>query len=188
MRAATAVRHRAVESLPALTRLFDPGLDRPAYSATLRGLLRATVACERALRKQKAQWAGRGLDWGARLRKSQWLHEDLARLGVSPEPPPLPASPELDDISCCVGCLYVLEGATLGGCVIGKALRRNARIPVQAQRYFTGYGADTGARWTAFWLRIGAAHAWEAPARAAAAETARATFDLYHACLADAAP
>jgi heme oxygenase len=47
-----------------------------------------------------------------------------------------------------VGCLYVLEGACLGGQIIAKALR--GRLPLtngHGLSFFVGDGSRTGARW-----------------------------------------
>jgi heme oxygenase len=46
------------------------------------------------------------------------------------------------------GCLYVLEGASLGGQIIAKTLR--GRLPLTNDHglsFFVGDGSGTGARW-----------------------------------------
>lgn len=49
-----------------------------------------------------------------------------------------------------LGALYVMEGSTLGGKVIGKALRRLPNWPISAPSYFDPYGSATGSMWSAF--------------------------------------
>ena len=62
-------------------------------------------------------------------------------------PPLCPAMPPLDTWPQLLGAMYVVEGSTLGGQVIARALAK-AGIPLQA--YFSGYGEQTGARWKQF--------------------------------------
>jgi heme oxygenase (biliverdin-IX-beta and delta-forming) len=47
-----------------------------------------------------------------------------------------------------LGCLYVLEGATMGGRMITRHLQATFGItPDAGGRFFDGYGADTGKMW-----------------------------------------
>ncbi len=48
-----------------------------------------------------------------------------------------------------LGCLYVLEGATLGGQVIVRRLRDLPREALLSA-FFTSYGQDVGAMWQAY--------------------------------------
>jgi heme oxygenase len=59
--------------------------------------------------------------------------------------PPLNAPEQL------LGCLYVIEGATLGGRSITQHLQtRFGLTPQSGGAFFDGYGAHTGSRWKAF--------------------------------------
>ncbi len=80
------------------------------------------------------------------------------------------------------GSLYVLEGATLGGQVISKALRRAAWTPADGLRYFNPYGQRTGEMWATFRAAL------EAPALEPGLVTdgARATFRTLQSGLAPA--
>ena len=49
-----------------------------------------------------------------------------------------------------IGSLYVMEGSTLGGQVIGKALAGAAWAPEGGLTYFNPYGKDTAAQWRGF--------------------------------------
>jgi heme oxygenase len=54
----------------------------------------------------------------------------------------------LDRTEHLAGCLYVLEGACLGGQIIARALRE--RLPLTDDHglsFFVGDGSRTGARW-----------------------------------------
>jgi len=59
-----------------------------------------------------------------------------------------------------LGCLYVVEGSTLGGQVITRQLLKSLGLTAEnGVAFFNGYGAETGLRWKAFgaWLEEGAA-------------------------------
>lgn len=57
-----------------------------------------------------------------------------------------------------LGCLYVIEGATLGGQVITRHLLATHGItPETGGAFFAGYGAETGPHWQAFGAMITAA-------------------------------
>jgi heme oxygenase (biliverdin-IX-beta and delta-forming) len=59
---------------------------------------------------------------------------------------PRPSSP-----ATALGCLYVTEGATLGGRIIARDVERRLGFgPRDAASFFHGYGAETGPRWRAF--------------------------------------
>ena len=91
----------------------------------------------------------------ARRRKAPLLERDLATLSLS--------SGEIRDIPRCailpevlspydgLGCLYVMEGATLGGAIISRHV--TARLGVTAEAgaaFFSSYGDGRGAMWKAF--------------------------------------
>lgn len=59
--------------------------------------------------------------------------------------------PTLDTIDNVLGCMYVLEGATLGGQLISRHLRETQDITsLDAGRFFAGYGDRTASMWRAF--------------------------------------
>ena len=86
-----------------------------------------------------------------RLHKSVLLRQDLQCLGVSTAGlaqcralPPLHTTAEV------LGCLYVLEGATLGGRLITQHVQATLGItPTTGGRFFDGYAADTAKMWHA---------------------------------------
>ena len=94
------------------------------------------------------------LDFSSR-RKTEKLKADLSDLGLSSRNlAALPRCEDLPDLNNSVqalGCLYVLEGATLGGQIIARELR--ARFGLDDNHgaaFFSGYGAETGMRWKEF--------------------------------------
>lgn len=102
---------------------------------------------------------GEALDLPVR-RKTPLLRADLAALGAAAEPPLCPYPPPLADPDAALGCLDVLEGATLGGQVICRHVRAALGVtPERGARFFHGYGESTGARWRAFQTALAAAAA-----------------------------
>jgi len=97
-------------------------------------------------------WADRGFDVGARW-KTSLLEADLRSLGVE-DPAALPICADLPphaNVAAAFGCLYVLEGATLGGQIINRALEKSLGItPDAGGSFFHGYGDRTGTMWRAF--------------------------------------
>jgi heme oxygenase len=96
-------------------------------------------------------------DWGLDLetrQKSPHLATDISVLGGDPVLGLLPFCrelPKLESLAECFGCLYVLEGATLGGRIIGRHVKQLLGvIPETGGRFFYGYGERTGAMWQAF--------------------------------------
>lgn len=156
LKRATADLHTEQEALPAMQRLMDPDLSRPAYHDLLRCFYLAISACELHLQGCAAEWEAQGFDWSSRLVKKAWLEADLAQLDPCFKPeqasPSSPIAPyEGTGFPRAAGCLYVMEGSTLGARVILKRLERNQRRPaVGACRFFQGYGPGTDGRWSSF--------------------------------------
>ncbi|BAU93052.1 heme oxygenase [Methylorubrum populi] len=71
----------------------------------------------------------------------------------APDTPSAPAAPRLDGPGAALGALYVLEGSTLGGAVIGRHVARlhGEGVPLA---YYAGRGRDTGPLWRSFRERL----------------------------------
>ncbi len=88
-------------------------------------------------------------------RKLDWLVADLANLGLGPQDlsqlPRAPDAPRPTSVTEAFGVMYVLEGASLGGAVIGKQVKRTLGYDqAYGGRYFHGYGQATAAMWKRF--------------------------------------
>lgn len=104
------------------------------------------------------------------------LRADLRALGASEsrvEALPRCASlPDVTTLARALGCLYVLEGATLGGRVIVRALGPHLDIgPATGAAFFEGYGAETGSMWRSFLAHVNASRGPLEETLAAAVDT-----------------
>jgi heme oxygenase len=91
------------------------------------------------------------LDLQSRL-KSHLLAADLLILGSNPVTLPLCGDlPPLDTFSRGLGCLYVLEGSTLGARVISRRIESHLHLRVgSGASFFNAYGEAVGRRWVEF--------------------------------------
>ena len=59
--------------------------------------------------------------------------------------------PEVKSITEALGCLYVLEGATLGGQIISRHLKKNLALDGdRGCAFFCSYGDEVGLMWESF--------------------------------------
>lgn len=156
LKQATAARHAAIESR---SELLDPRLSRAGYRACLRRFFGYYAPLELSLLRSRA-WHGAGLTYGDR-HKTQRLSQDLLALGVTPEEleqtPLCRGLPDLSTTARLFGCLYVIEGATLGGQIVTRHLHASLGVtPLSGGAFFGGYGALTGSRWKAFGTQLNA--------------------------------
>jgi len=105
----------------------------------------------------------RGIAYAERVKVPE-LERDLITLGETAETiallPHCAALPALATEAEGLGCLYVVEGSTLGGQVITRQLLKSLGLTAEnGVAFFNGYGAETGPRWKTFgaWLEEGAA-------------------------------
>ncbi|HEV7440700.1 MAG TPA: biliverdin-producing heme oxygenase [Methylobacterium sp.] len=107
------------------------------------------------------------------------LDADLRHLGVATDLDalPRPPAPTLTEPGEAIGALYVLEGSTLGGQMIGRRIAALHGFDAETGcRYYLAHGSRTGAMWAAFRARLDALADGPA-AEAAAIGAANATFD-----------
>jgi heme oxygenase len=151
------------------------------YTASLLRYVVAYAALERRIDVFATPLEAVGLDWGKR-RKVPLLERDLAALGSHATPRvalPPGAVPQLETLPHVIGCLYVLEGATLGGKVIARSLEKVLRLTADhGASFFNSYGAAVGAYWQEL-CAVLERSLTDVPSRSRAAEAATATFDLF---------
>ena len=149
VRTATAPLHARIEALAGLP---DAVRDRQDYRRLLECLFGLYEPLERSFQRL-GDWEGLGLDLSERNHACR-LSRDLAALGT--DVPGLPRAgpgrlPDLPAFPHALGAFYVLEGSTLGGRIILRAL--DSRLGPQiagATRFLAGHGGATGPMWIAF--------------------------------------
>jgi heme oxygenase (biliverdin-IX-beta and delta-forming) len=156
LRLETRGEHEAVEQV---LDLMSPSLTREGYRQRLEQFYGFHAPLEEALRACRDRVAGpageAALSSGTqaalttRLTKTAHLRQDLHCLGVITHDLPLCRDlPPLRLEAEVLGCLYVLEGATLGGRMITQHVQATFGItPATGGSFFEGYGADTGKMW-----------------------------------------
>jgi len=154
LRSETQAQHSALESrIP----LMDPALSLLEYRLLLTRFYGYYVPLEARL----VAWSeaeARGINYVERMKVPE-LERDLIALGETAETiarlPRCAALPALATEAEALGCLYVVEGATLGGQLITKQLQKNfAMTRETGGAFFAGYGAETGLRWQEFGAMI----------------------------------
>ena len=83
--------------------------------------------------------------------KTPLLLGDAQRLGLSTSLDECVDLPTIHNFSTALGCLYVLEGASLGGQIISKHFRKQLGLDAQSGlQFYIGYGHNTGRMWQNF--------------------------------------
>ncbi|WP_147321215.1 biliverdin-producing heme oxygenase [Rhodoferax lacus] len=172
----TRARHGALESRSVL---LDPALSRERYLDCLCRFYGYYAPLELRLRGSPG-WAEAGFAYAARY-KSALLAQDLLALGLLPARlhglPSCSALPTVETTAQLFGCLYVLEGATLGGQIITRHLQASLGLtPESGAAFFAGYGAQTGSRWKEFGAHL-TAFALQSGAGDAIVASANSTFE-----------
>lgn len=148
LKAQTRPEHDAIE---AALGLMGDGLTTDLYRDTLERFYGFYRPLEDGLWGMGG-WLGHGLNLDER-RKTTLLEMDLERLGID-APRGLPICVDLPphkSVAACFGCLYVLEGATLGGQVITRQVRDRLGVtPESGGRFFHAYGERVGEMWQTF--------------------------------------
>ncbi|AIQ92003.1 MULTISPECIES: biliverdin-producing heme oxygenase [Methylobacterium] len=149
LRAATDPAHRALEA----------SLDWQARVATLSGYRNLLGR----LYGFHAVWEsaiGSGLAdevFLAPRRRLTRLAADLDHLGLTPSAVaalPRPTSLVFDGPAAAMGALYVLEGSTLGGQLIGRHIAGLHGFSGDGLAYYRAHGPAAGAMWAAFRTRL----------------------------------
>ena len=147
LRAATRDHHAALEAALDLT---AEGLDLAAYRRVLARFYGFHAALEPRL-EAAAPWEDLGWAFDVR-RKLPLLRRDLAALGLDPAAlPRCDALPPLAGLQAALGCMYVIEGSTLGGQQLARHFARHLGLEATTgAAYFGSYGAEVGPRWRDF--------------------------------------
>ncbi|QHF51398.1 biliverdin-producing heme oxygenase [Pseudomonas sp. S49] len=177
LRAGTAELHIALEKrLP----FFSDFLDTQAFVRLMQAYYGFYLPLENALLRSDAMPAD--FELTPRL-KAPTLRTDLHAMGVSAEAlqslPQCEQLPVIDSSAACLGVLYVLEGATLGGQILRREI--STRLGLEADNgaaFLDIYGAATGRRWRDFIEYLGS-RPMSPVERAAVVTAAQTTFSCF---------
>ncbi|PRA26756.1 biliverdin-producing heme oxygenase [Pseudomonas poae] len=177
LRTGTALLHVALEKrLP----FFCERLDAGWYQRLLPAYYGFYAPMEAAL--YDSGLIPEGFDQTLRV-KTPTLLGDLNALGLDEAAitalPRCAELPTFDTPAACLGALYVLEGATLGGQVLRREMAQ--RLDINADNggaFLNVYGAETGRRWKDFLDYLGS-QPLDACAKERAVLAARSTFSCF---------
>ena len=177
LRTGTALLHVALEKrLP----FFSEYLDADWFRRLLQAYYGFYGPMEAAL--YDCELIPDGYDTELRV-KTPTLLSDLLALGLNDmainDLPRCTQLPLLDTPAACLGALYVLEGATLGGQVLRREMAQ--RLDLDADNggaFLNVYGPETGRRWKDFLDYLGH-QPLDAPAKQHAVDAARSTFRCF---------
>lgn len=142
LRAGTREAHERLERSLGL-------LDGPPLKARFVRALQGFHAFHRAWEPRAAAAVG-DPDFLEPRRRTAILRRDLKALGAEPLALPAPdlAGTGVDDPVAVWGGIYVVEGSTLGGKLIARALAGTDWAPAGGLKTFDPYGAKSGQMWT----------------------------------------
>jgi heme oxygenase (biliverdin-IX-beta and delta-forming) len=177
LKAGTSERHGALEKIMPF---FRNDFSLEDYARVLKAFLGFFEPVEREL-AVISTWNLAGIDVCQRLR-SDLLVADLLALGASnaeiallPRCSDLPALTKLEEG---FGCMYVLEGSTLGGQLISRQVQARFAVSEEAGlKFFNGYGSQTGVMWHDFCAGL-RQHAEGSKNQGAILAAAGSTFEL----------
>jgi heme oxygenase len=150
LRRATSARHERLHQHPLLKPILSGRVSLRQYVS----ILEAYYGIHEPLEERVREAAGL-LDYklhSGRLGHAERLACDLTYFGYTPlalgQLHRCMHLPELSSIAALLGCLYVIEGSTLGGRVIARRVKQMLGLAEQGGcRFFSSYGTKTDAYW-----------------------------------------
>jgi len=154
LKSSTADLHRSVEQIMPF---FRAQFSLRDYTQTLAAFLGFFGPVEQIVRNA-ADWSAIDFDINRHLRAHR-LESDLLALGLSDSDisnlPRCTSLPNVGNRESALGCLYVLEGSTLGGQIIGRELARRFGIDrFTGASFFLSHGSRVGEMWKEFSLLV----------------------------------
>lgn len=150
IKSATAENHKNLESSTLMHPIAENSLTRDDYINILKTFygyfspLENLVAKNYDLQKHLPDFYER--------RKSQWILKDLGFFEQANHDIEICQDiPEVNNLSQAFGCLYVMEGSTLGGQFISRSVTKQLSLDnTDGVDFFSGYKGNTGKKWKAF--------------------------------------
>lgn len=149
----TAPQHRRAEQNKYAAAILERTMTLAQYREYLALFYGYILPLERAF-EARPEWEELRFDIGART-KHRMIEADLHALGwdasAVADLPLCQSLPDLSSFPRILGCMYVLEGSTLGGQMLTKLLMKDLPVtPDTNARYFNSYGTDVRERWAEF--------------------------------------
>jgi heme oxygenase len=173
----TQASHRDVEHhVDVMNRVRTVG----SYRTLLEQLYGVYCPVESEIARSMSEIATWLPDIDKRMRTAS-LRLDLRVLGnVCPEALPLAPTPPLCSLPQRLGCLYVLEGSTLGGQTIAREVSSQLRYsPESGCSFFASHGAEIGGMWRKFREAIESYAAAHSESHDTIIQSAAATFHTF---------
>lgn len=150
LKQATHQSHRDIEKNPVLKKLFGKNFRLTDYLLILEKMYGYYVPIEKSINNYVLSHKIQGFNYSD---KSELLAQDLMAFGLSKKAISNLAlannTLEIDSLETFAGCIYVLEGSTMGGQVISKHLIRLFGDDIRDRlAFYQCYGKDVMAEWT----------------------------------------
>lgn len=154
LREETRADHDELEETGMSDRIMDATLQPEEYKRLITVHYLVHRALEERLARADVQQHFPELHFENR-KKLPLIEKDLAELKIDEQKidqmKPAGKLPDIEEPYGLLGTMYVMEGATLGGMVIMKALKKNDQLSgIENFHYFGCYGGDTGKQWKRF--------------------------------------
>lgn len=150
IKSATAENHKSLESSILMLPVSENSLTKDNYINILKTFYGYFSPLENLLAK-KSDLLKHLPDFNER-RKSELILKDLKFFGQADHAIEICQDiPEVNNLSQAFGCLYVMEGSTLGGQFISRSAGKQLSLENEdGILFFSGYKMETGKKWKAF--------------------------------------
>lgn len=150
IKTATAENHRNLESSALMLPISENNLTKNSYINILKTFYGYFSPLENLISK-KSELQHYLPDFHDR-RKSQLILRDLSFFDQTDSDIEICKDiPHVKNLSQAFGCVYVMEGSTLGGQYISRSIAKQLSLQRgEGVEFFSGYKGDTGKKWKAF--------------------------------------
>ncbi len=183
LREGTRGAHDRLEAAAMSGRIMDGSLGAEEYKQLIQVHYIVHRELEALLEEKKVEEHFPELHMKER-EKMPLLKKDVEELAINREKLNAPAAgqlPQLEEPYGPLGCIYVMEGATLGGMVIVKSLRKNEQLAgIDNFHYFGCYGSGTSRQWKSF-LEVLKEKGQGEEAKEQIVKAARMTYEFFEA-------
>lgn len=151
LKKATSFWHERLEEIVDSKHILDPSLTQPEFKALMQGHYQLHLHVEPLVSRILESDLPK-LKYAQERLKLALLEKDLLDLGINPVTVQLNGPHwNLTNLNEALGAAYVLEGSTLGGQVIRRALQNHSELSAQCQfHYYNCYGEHLRTRWLNF--------------------------------------